>query len=86
MPSASALSVAPRARRGRLPGAPRIPRDRAAYDRAIGEWLSNGCRLPATGSITIAELVDRYRENVEGRYRSNEPANIRNAIRPVREL
>jgi integrase len=60
---------------------------RSAYDRLIAEWLANGRRPPAPASdLTVAELVVRYLERVDGRYRSaSEPITIRSALRPVRE-
>lgn len=59
---------------------------RSAYDRIVAEWLVNGRRLADQEGITIAELVVRYLEFVDRRYRSHEPANIRFALRPVREV
>jgi integrase len=60
---------------------------RDAYDRLIAEWLANGRRPPKPRhDATIAELVARYLDHVEGLYRSNEPNNIRLSLKPLREL
>jgi len=57
-----------------------------AYDRVIGEWLANGRRTIRHDAITVAELIARYLDHVDGAYTSAEPANIRLAIRAVREV
>jgi integrase len=62
------------------------PGSRAEYDRLIAEWLANGRRLPSGEDLTIAELILRYLGHVDRRYTSDEPAKIRLALRPVREL
>lgn len=59
---------------------------RSAYDRVVAEWLVNGRRLADQDGITVAELVVRDLEFVDRRYRSREPANIRFALKPVREV
>lgn len=66
-------------------GAYGTPESRAAYDRVVAEWLANGRRLVEDAPVTIAELVVAYLRHVDGRYESDEPANIRYALRPVRE-
>ncbi|HZW34048.1 MAG TPA: site-specific integrase [Isosphaeraceae bacterium] len=62
------------------------PESHAEYDRLIAEWLANGRRLPPGEDLTIAELIVRYLGHVDRRYTSDEPAKIRLALRPVREL
>lgn len=57
-----------------------------AYDRAIGEWLANGRQLVKEHDTTVSELVVRYLEHVDASYTSNEPRNIRLALRPAQEL
>jgi hypothetical protein len=59
---------------------------RAAYDRVVSEWLANGRRTAARDAITVAEVIARYLDYVDGAYKSAEPANIRLAIRAVREV
>ncbi len=59
---------------------------RDAYDRVIGEWLANGRRAVASDGITVVELVVAYLKHVDGRYKSNEPGNIRAALKPVRQV
>ena len=58
---------------------------RAAYDRTIAEWLANGRRLGWSNDRTISELVVPYLAHVDARYTSNEPRNIRLALRPLQE-
>jgi integrase len=44
-------------------------------------------RVQFAGDLTISELIVRYIQFVDGYYRgSNEPANIRHALRPLRKL
>ncbi|MDR3621576.1 MAG: tyrosine-type recombinase/integrase [Paludisphaera borealis] len=57
-----------------------------AYDRVTGEWLANGRRTIHQDAITVAELIARYLDHVDATYASAEPANIRLAIRAVREV
>lgn len=64
----------------------RDPASRAGYDRMLAEWLANGREIPTTAPLTIAQLVVRYIHHVDQRYQSNEPANIRHAIKPLRIL
>src|SRR3954452_12064638 len=59
---------------------------RARYDQAIAEWLANGRRLGTLDELTVSGLVVRYLAHVDGLYRSNEPSNIRLALRPVQRL
>ena len=62
-------------------------------DRLIGEWLANG-RRPASvdADLTIAELLERYRQHVESYYRlpngepTSEVACIALAAKPLRLL
>ncbi|WP_169973101.1 tyrosine-type recombinase/integrase [Tautonia rosea] len=78
------------------------PESRAEYDRLIAEWLSNGRRSPKTASrsrgrsgsgsdLTINEMLLAYLRFAEGYYVKNgtptqEPDNIRWAVRPLRKL
>ena len=61
------------------------------YDRLITEWLANGRQAKATGDLTLAELMSRYRQHVVGHYVKNgkptsEQHDIALALRPVRQL
>ncbi len=47
------------------------------YDRVIAEWLANGRRLTSKHDATVDEVVIAYMAYVDGRYASNEPANIK---------
>lgn len=62
------------------------PESRNEYDRIIAEWLASGRRIPGIDDITINELSLRYLDFVDGYYTSNEPANIRHALKPLRRL
>ena len=46
---------------------------RSAYDCLVGEWLTNGRRLPTEGgsSVTVTELVAGYWRFAEGCYRAS---------------
>ena len=68
---------------------------KANYDRVIGEWLTNGRRLPTDPSIdpelTLNQLILEYFRFAEGYYVKNgKPTNeihtIRQALRPARSL
>jgi hypothetical protein len=62
------------------------PASRAAHDRMLAEWLANGHETPSDTPLTIAQLIVRYIHHIDERYQSNEPANIRHALRPFRVL
>jgi hypothetical protein len=79
------------------------PESVAAYQKLVNEWLKNGKRLPANlgallarepepvvpASITVVELVDRYREWSAKEYgdtRVGEHRNTMDAIGPVVRL
>jgi integrase len=55
------------------------------YDRTIAEWLANGRRLGSSHDKTISEIIVAYMVHVNGRYTSNEPANIKLALRPLQQ-
>jgi len=59
---------------------------RAAYDRVVSEWLANGRRTVVRDAMTVAEVIARYLDYVDSAYKTAEPANIRLAIRAVREV
>lgn len=66
---------------------------KAAYRRAIQEWIAAGrpTTLPAVNDATLAELIERYQQWVEPRYvrdglPTGEAANIGLALRPVRTM
>jgi integrase len=69
---------------------------RTEYDRVVAEWLANGRRtvIPSaidTGGPTVSELILDYWSFAKGHYRrdgreTRELDNIRDALRPVREL
>jgi integrase len=59
---------------------------KTAYDRAIAEWLAGGRRRASQAQLVIAELVPRYNKHVGPLYASNEPRNIRLALKPLRVL
>ena len=62
------------------------PGSKIAYDRTLAEWLANGRTFPSSSPPSIAEVMLQYIRHVDGRYQSNEPANIRHALRPLRRL
>jgi integrase len=69
------------------------PQSRAEYDRLIAEWLAHGRAVaPAgAGGLTVNELILAYWRFAEGHYlRDGRPTremdNIRDAMRPVRQL
>ncbi len=68
----------------------------AEYDRVVAEWLANG-RSPTTTApdgvdrLTVSEMILRYWVFAKSHYRrddlpTRELDNIRDALRPVREL
>ena len=64
-----------------------------AYKRLLAEWLANGMRLPVDPQeITIVEVIARFWEYAQQHYRradgtlTSEPNNIRQALRPLKEL
>jgi integrase len=59
---------------------------KAAYDRAVAEWLANGRRVEPRHEATVSEIIVKYLDHVDGYYTSNEPRNIRLAIKPLRRL
>lgn len=68
---------------------------KAEYDRVIAEWLAHGRRTPGTPhgtpALTVGELILRYWLFAKRHYqRDGQPTreldNIRDALRPVREL
>ncbi|MDG3003997.1 hypothetical protein [Paludisphaera mucosa] len=56
------------------------------YDRVVSEWLTNGREPVDAEPITVVELLVRYLAHVDARSSSGEPASIRHALKPVREL
>lgn len=63
------------------------------YERLLAEWLENGKRLPVDpGEITVVEVTARFWEYAQRHYRradgtpTCEPNNIRQALRPLKEL
>lgn len=63
------------------------------YDRLIGEWLANGRQLAGIESqdITVAEQLVLFLKFAKTYYRKNgkltgEVANLKSAVRPLREL
>ena len=62
------------------------PNSRATYDQVLAEWLANGRAVSSADPLTIAQLIVRYIHHVDARYQSNEPANIRHALKPLRIL
>ena len=67
---------------------------RLEYDRLIAEWVASGRQLhtPAGGALTVAMLIDRFRQHAETYYRnpdgspSREQINFRQALRPLLRL
>ena len=65
---------------------------RAKYDRLIAEWLSNGRRMPAATSLTVAEVVKPFWAWVEMHYRksdgtqTSEVNEYRYSLRPINHL
>ena len=69
---------------------------RAEYDRVVGEWLANGRRRATppqadAAPLTVGELILRYWVFAKDHYRrdgrpTRELDNIRDALRPVRDL
>src|SRR5258708_7963033 len=69
---------------------------KAEYDRVIAEWLANGRRSVAspsngTAQLTVSEMILRYWVFAKHHYRrdgqpTRELDNIRDALRPIREL
>lgn len=65
---------------------------RIEYDRLIGEWIAGGRRLSNEGQeLTVCELLVAYWKWADRHYqkngeRTNELTNIRNAVRPLKEL
>jgi integrase len=70
---------------------------KAEYDRVVAEWLANGRRLPspatsaATPPLTVSELIlDYWLFALRHYQRDGQPTreldNIRDALRPLREL
>lgn len=75
------------------PHGTKVSRD--AYDRLVGEWLTNGRRLHTNdddGFLTITEFVAAYWNHAQAYYvhddgrRSDELAKIKNALRPLNRL
>jgi integrase len=62
------------------------------YDRLISEWLASGRSIAygvAKASLTITELIVAYMDHARiyyGDHSRSEYANMRNALRPLREL
>ena len=66
---------------------------RRKFDRVVAEWLVGGRQLkPQADTPTIGELCDRFLQHADGYYRrpdgtpTNEPATLRMALRPLRQL
>lgn len=72
------------------------PESRAEYDRIIAEWLSLGRRLPGPhaggpADLTVNEMLVAYLRHADAYYTKHgrptkEPANIRLALRGLRQL
>lgn len=70
------------------------PASRAEYDRLVAEWLNAGRRLPGVTAEgrTVVELIDLYWRHVTTYHvkpdgsPAYEQVNIREALRPVKEL
>src|SRR5581483_7698475 len=71
------------------------PESRAAYDRAICEWLEQGRRVPQPASsktITVNKVIVAYLRWADEHYRSadgpqsREPEMMRFAFRPLKHL
>ncbi|QDV34109.1 tyrosine-type recombinase/integrase [Tautonia plasticadhaerens] len=72
------------------------PESRAEYDRIIAEWLSLGRRLPGPNDdgqadLTVNEMLVAYLRHADAYYTKHgqptkEPANIRIAVRALRQL
>src|SRR5262249_41871382 len=74
------------------------PECQATYLRIVSEWLANGRRepdpkeaAPASGDVTINEMLLAFRHWADGYYRKNgEPTGeatvIRYAVQPLREM
>ncbi len=70
-----------------------LPETEEKYRRTVGEWLSNGKTLPTTpDQITVNELISKFWDYAKLHYRrpdgssTNEPENIRLALRPVKSM
>jgi hypothetical protein len=69
---------------------------RDQYDRIVGEWLTNGRRLPSTlggpFGLTVVELIDRFWTFAQQHYRrvdgthTSEINNFRDALKPLARL
>jgi len=71
----------------------RSSESKARYARLVADWEGNGRQLPvAADEITVVELVARFLSHAESYYRredgstTKEAYDMRNAMRPVREL
>jgi integrase len=68
----------------------RAKASKGAYDRFLAQWLANGRQLPASGSLSVTELCDRYWQHVESYYRhddctpTGEVQAMRYALRPLK--
>jgi integrase len=64
------------------------PESRAAYDRAIGEWLANGRRPPAAESkvVLLKEVILGYFEDAQRKLPEVEVDKIRHGLKVVRRL
>jgi hypothetical protein len=73
------------------------PGARAAYDRLLSEWLSNGRRLPGPATaeqspFTVNDLILAFWRHAEEHYRhedggnTNELSDYRYSLRPLRQL
>jgi hypothetical protein len=86
------LNYANGRRRDVLLGPYDTPFSRAEYARVIAEWKAENLRLAESPSVTVAEILRDYHRFAEVYYRdptgqpTNELAEIRLSIRPLREL
>jgi hypothetical protein len=61
---------------------------RAAYDRAVAEWIANGrCWPTSDGDLSVAELLVHFWQHAKKHYGdSGELSNYKYAIRPLKQL
>jgi integrase len=71
-----------------LPGRHGSAESRAAYDRAVAEWLAAGRSLPTDAAspeaMTVSELCATYWKFAQGYYKNLH--SVRSALRPLRRL
>ena len=69
-----------------------LPETEMAYHRVVGEWLSNGRRMPVEpDEITVVEICARYWEHVTAYYTRVDGSptervdRVKRALRPLKE-